>query len=63
MAILIDNGVSVTGGPAAPRHEPGGLLIEGDRIARGFPPTRPLAGRIACPISMDHYQRSSVLRP
>ncbi len=27
------------------------------RIARGFPPTR----RIACPISMGHYQRSLVL--
>ncbi len=26
------------------------------RIARGFPPTR----RIACPISMSHYQRSLV---
>ena len=26
------------------------------RIARGFPPTR----RIACPISMGHYQRSLV---
>ena len=31
------------------------------RIARGFPPTRPLARRIACPISMGHYQRSLVL--
>jgi len=30
------------------------------RIARGFPPTRPLARRIACPISMGHYQRSLV---
>ena len=30
-------------------------------IARGFPPTRPLARRIACPISMGHYQRSLVL--
>ncbi len=30
------------------------------RIARGFPPTRPLARRIACPISMGHYQRSGV---
>ncbi len=29
------------------------------RIARGFPPTR----RIACPISMGHYQRSLVLWP
>ncbi len=26
------------------------------RIARGFPPTRPLARRIARPISMGHYQ-------
>ena len=26
------------------------------RIARGFPATRPLARRIACPISMGHYQ-------
>ncbi len=26
------------------------------RIVRGFPPTRPLARRIACPISMGHYQ-------
>ena len=31
------------------------------RIARGFPATRPLARRIACPISMGHYQRSLVL--
>ncbi len=31
------------------------------RIARGFPPTRPLARRIACAISMGHYQRSLVL--
>ncbi len=31
------------------------------RIARGFPPTRPLARRIACTISMGHYQRSLVL--
>ncbi len=31
------------------------------RIARGFPPTRPLARRIACPISMGHYQRDWVL--
>ncbi len=30
------------------------------RIARGFPPTRPLARRIACAISMGHYQRSLV---
>ncbi len=38
------------------------------RIARGFPPTRPLtrplarplARRIACPISMGHYQRDLV---
>jgi len=30
------------------------------RIARGFPPTRPLARPIACPISMGHYQRSLV---
>ncbi len=28
------------------------------RIARGLPPTRPMARRIACPISMGHYQRS-----
>ncbi len=27
------------------------------RIVRGFPPTR----RIACPLSMGHYQRSLVL--
>ncbi len=31
------------------------------RIARDFPPTRPLARRIACPISMGHYLRSLVL--
>ncbi len=31
------------------------------RIACGFPPTRPLARRIACTISMGHYQRSLVL--
>jgi hypothetical protein len=35
------------------------------RIAHGFPPTRPLARplarRIACPISMGHYLRSLVL--
>ncbi len=34
------------------------------RIARGFPPTRPLARplarRIACPISMGHDQRDLV---
>ncbi len=30
------------------------------RIACGFPPTRPLARRIACAISMGHYQRSLV---
>jgi hypothetical protein len=28
------------------------------RRTRGFPPTRPLARRIACAISMGHYQRS-----
>ncbi len=37
------------------------------RVARGLPPTRPLARplarRIACAISMGHYQRSLVLRP
>ncbi len=27
------------------------------RIAHGFPPTRPLARRTACAISMGHYQR------
>ncbi len=31
------------------------------RRTRGFPPARPLARRIACPISMGHYQRSLVL--
>ncbi len=31
------------------------------RIAYGFPPTRPMARRIACPISMGHYLRSLVL--
>ncbi len=31
------------------------------RIARGFPPTRPMARRIACAIYMGHYQRSLVL--
>ncbi len=30
------------------------------RIARGFPPTRPVARPIACPSSMGHYQRSLV---
>ncbi len=30
------------------------------RRTRGFPATRPLARRIACPISMGHYQRSLV---
>ncbi len=30
------------------------------RRTRGFPPTRPLARRIACPISMGHYQRDLV---
>ncbi|MCH7794449.1 MAG: hypothetical protein IH900_04830 [Proteobacteria bacterium] len=29
-------------------------------IARGFPATRPMARRIACPISMGYYQRSLV---
>ncbi len=33
MAILIDNGLIVTGDTAGSRVEPGGLLIEGDRIA------------------------------
>ncbi len=33
MAILIDNGLIVTGDTAGSRFEPGGLLIEGDRIA------------------------------
>ncbi len=31
------------------------------RIACGFPSTRPLARRIACAISMGHYQRDLVL--
>ncbi len=31
------------------------------RIARGFPPTCPLARRIACAISMGHYQGPLVL--
>ncbi len=31
------------------------------RKTRGFPPTRPLARRIACTISMGHYQRDLVL--
>ncbi len=31
------------------------------RRTRGFPPTRPLARRIARPISMGHYQRDLVL--
>ncbi len=30
------------------------------RIARGFPPTRPMARPIACAISMGHDQRSLV---
>ncbi len=29
--------------------------------SRGFPPTRPLARRIACPISMGQYQGPLVL--
>ena len=33
MAILIDNGLIVTGDTAGNRFEPGDLLIEGDRIA------------------------------
>ncbi len=33
------------------------------RRTRGFPPTRPLARRIACTISMGHYQRSLVSGP
>jgi len=33
MAILIDNGLIVTGDTGGSRFEPGGLLIEGDRIA------------------------------
>ncbi len=32
------------------------------RRTRGFPPTRPLARRIARPISLGHYQRDLVLR-
>ncbi len=39
-----------------------GAWLAMSRIACGFPPTRPLARRIACPISMGHYQRSLVLR-
>ncbi len=31
------------------------------RIAGGFPPTRPMARRIACPISRGHYQGPLVL--
>ncbi len=31
------------------------------RIARGFPPTRPMARAFACPISMGHYQAPLVL--
>ncbi len=30
------------------------------RRTHGFPPTHPLARRIACTISMGHYQRSLV---
>ncbi len=30
------------------------------RRTRGFPPTRPLARRVACTISMGHYQRDLV---
>ncbi len=30
------------------------------RRTRGFPPTRPMARRISCAISMGHYQRSLV---
>ncbi len=30
------------------------------RRTRGFPPTRPMAHRIACPISMGHYQEPLV---
>ncbi len=30
------------------------------RRTRGFPPTRPLARRVACAISMGHYQRDLV---
>ncbi len=37
------------------------IALPMSRIARGFPPTRPLARRIACAISMGHYQRSLVL--
>ncbi len=33
MAILIDNGLIVTGDTAGSRFEPGGVLIEDDRIA------------------------------
>ncbi len=44
------------------RRTPGGRrkALTMSRIARGFPPTRPLARRIACPISMGHYQRDLV---
>jgi 5-methylthioadenosine/S-adenosylhomocysteine deaminase len=33
MAILIENGLVVTGAPGGTRHEPGSLLLEGERIA------------------------------
>ncbi len=46
----------------SPRRTAGGRRKAStmSRIARGFPSTRPLARRIACPISMGHYQRSLV---
>ncbi len=44
------------------RRSPGGRrkALPMSRIARGFPPIRPLARRIACTISMGHYQWSLV---
>ncbi len=49
---------STTRPPQQRRCRCGGWM---SRIARGFPPTRPLARRIAYPISMGQYQRPLVL--
>ncbi len=53
------------GEPAAGESVGASESLDDVRRTRGFPPTRPMARpmarRIACPISMSHYQRSLVL--
>ncbi len=48
------------GEPAAGESVRASESLDEARTARGFPPTRPMARRIARAISMGHYQRSLV---